>query len=157
MAKLNLRPDAAGYTYTPGSEVVEVQLEGGRAYRRKTKEKSTARVTATWVLDATQYAYFWAFYRQSTSRGAETFTIALVLEDQGLVEATAAFVGGIPTTDAIQGETYTVSCELEVTLPTPDTDADTALINLYGIYGDDTGAWINRLEVLMNVDITVLS
>lgn len=157
MAKLILTPSAAGYAYEPGSEVVEVKLDGGRAYRRKTKEKSTATVNATWVLDRTEYSYFWAFYRQSTGRGVGTFTITLTLEDQGTVDVTASFTGGPPTLESKDGDAYTVSGQLEVTLPTVDADADAALIDLFGIYGLETGAWINRLEQLMNFDILVLS
>jgi hypothetical protein len=157
MATLQLTPSAAGYAYEPGSEIVEVKLDGGRAYRRKTKEKSTAIVNATWVLDPTQYSYFWAFYRQSTTRGASTFTLTLSLEDQGTVDVTAAFIGGRPTLDSKDGDAYTVSSQLEITLPTANTDADTALINLFGIYGLETGAWINRFEQLMNFDVLVLS
>jgi hypothetical protein len=156
MTKLNIRPAQAGFTYSPGDEVARVRLQGGKDFKRKTKEKSTSIVNATWVLSPIEYSVFWAFYRSETSRGSVDFTFDLLLEDQGLDTVTASFIG-TPETVSKEGSAFTISAQLEITLPNVDTDADDSLLVLYGIYGADLDAWLNRFEKLMNFDIAVLT
>lgn len=155
MAKLNLSPSQAGYTYQPGKDYVNIRLDGGKDYRRKTKENSTADVTASWTLSAFEYAAFWAFFRKELDRGVNSFTIDLTLEDRGTIEVTAAFIDP-PSLVAREGDTYTVAGQMEVVLPAEDEDADTSILLFHGVYGEDAGAFLARLEQLMNVDIAVL-
>ena len=155
MAKLDISPSQAGYAFEPGKEYVNIRLEGGKDYRRKTKENSTTTVDVSWTVDAYEYAVFWAFFRKELDRGVSTFTVDLTLEDRGTVEVTAAFINP-PRLVAREGDTFTISGQLEAVLPDEVADADTAILLLHGIYGENTGAWLNRLEQLMNVDIAVL-
>lgn len=150
MAKLPISPERASYVATDGEETARVQLDGGRGFYRKTKEKSTARVTVQWACRAIEYAVLKAFYRAETERGSSSFTIDLILEENQLDELTAWFIPGTLSLNSISGEMYYVSAELEVIPPVEDADADASLLMLYGEYSDGLDAWLNIFAYLCN-------
>jgi hypothetical protein len=149
MAKLPISPERASYTAQDGQEFIRVQLDGGRGFYRKTKEKATARVQVQWALREIEYAVLRAFFRNETLRGSTTFTMDLILEDNELAELTCNFIAP-PSLSGISGDVYYVSAELEVTPPAENTEADDSLLMMYGLYGDGLEAWLNIFARLTN-------
>lgn len=152
MAKLTLRPDEASYAQTPGSEVASVQLDGGRAWRRKTKENASSIVNATWVLEEVEHQVFWAFYRGNTSRGSLPFDMDLVLEDS-ILEDVECYFNGEPALASKDNGVYTITAELEVIRPEYDPDLDLAILDGYTAYGDSLAAIFDRLAIFANIEM----
>lgn len=152
MAKLPLPPAQAGYTQTPGSEFASVMLEGGRSWRRKTKEDASSTVAATWILTKGEYNFFWAFFRAITQRGSLGFEMDLVLEDESLQDVTCYWVQE-PVLIEKNAEVYTVQGQLEVVRPAYDPDLDAGFVNAWLAYGPDYIDVLNRLEIFANEDM----
>lgn len=152
MAKLTLRPDEASYAQTPGSEVASVQLNGGRAWRRKTKDNASSIVNVTWILEEGEYQLFWAFFRVYTARGSLPFNMDLVLEDS-ILEDVECYFNTEPSLAAKDNGVYTVTSELEVIRPAYDPDLDLAFVDGYTAYGDGLAAIFDRLAIFANEDM----
>lgn len=150
--KLPFLPIQAGYSQTPGSESASVALDGGRAWRRKTKANSSSLVTATWIFNQLQLDVFWAIFRANTERGVLPFTMDLVIEDSSLQDVTCWFVGE-PNTAQLQGLNYTVTAQLEVQRPTYDPAYDAALVDGYVTYGEGLAEIFDRLAIFANEDL----
>lgn len=150
--KFPIAPQTAGYTQTPGSEKTEVQLEGGRAWRRKTKEGASSLVEVSWILSGSAYSFFWAFYRSQTERGVSVYQMDLLLEDAELVDVDCCFVGE-PALAGKNGDTYTVSATLEVIRPAPNPGLDAAIVDGYITYGDSLASIFDRLAIFANEDM----
>lgn len=150
--KLPFLPIQAGYSQTPGSESASVALEGGRAWRRKTKANSSSLVTATWIFNQLQLDVFWAFFRVETARGVLPFTMDLILEDSSLQDVTCWFVGE-PGTPTLQGLNYTVTAQLEVQRPAYSAALDASIVDSYLAYGEGVGDMFDRLAIFANEDL----
>lgn len=150
--KFPIAPQTAGYAQTPGSEKAEVQLEGGRAWRRKTKAGASSLVEVSWILSASAYDFFWAFFRSQTERGVSVYQMDLILEGANLVDVDCYFVGE-PALSAKNGDTYTVTATLEVVRPVDDPALDAAIIDGYITYGDSLASIFDRLAIFANSDM----
>ena len=154
MDKLVLRPDADGYQYTDGTEVVAVALDGGQGRYRRDRIGATTQVTCTWTLNPTQYQYWRAFYVTTTKKGALAFLCDVVSDDGlGPREAVCNFVPGSVMLASQNGYTYVMQASLEVAPAVHDADADATLVLLYGLYGDGIDAFFASLEHLTNVQM----
>jgi len=153
LSKLTIAPTKEGYGVTDGTEVIAVQLDGGASRYRRDVLGATSRVTVQWSVGPDVYRYLRAFYRTATNNGATPFLIDLLMDEPSLTEHQAHFVPGSMRLTGVQGLTYTVNAELEVSPDLPDEDYDTALVMLYGEYGLQAPYFINQLEQLANVDL----
>ena len=115
---LLLRPEVTGYSATPGSEVVAVPLEGGKAFYRRDKLNAAWTVTVQWVLTKPQYEYFWAFYRSQLVQGSLSFNLDLIT-DRGTVERHLCHFAPntVPRLTQQMGLAYWVQADLEVEAP----------------------------------------
>ncbi len=114
MDKLVLPPEQSGYSAAPGVEAVYTELDGGLGRYRQDILGAAARVTASWLLNPTDYRYMVAFYH-SKRGGALPFLIDLVLDSNALTEYTAHFVPGTWKVTGVEGQSYRVAADLEVT------------------------------------------
>lgn len=150
--KLAFAPQQAGYSQAPGSEKAEVGLQGGRSWRRKTKEGASSLVEASWLLTKGQYGVFWSFYRAHTQRGVSVFQMDLVLEGEELPEVDCYFVGE-PALTGKNGDTYTVGATLEVIRPVYDAALDEAVVGSYFAYGEGVATIFDRMAIFANEDM----
>lgn len=150
--KFPIAPQTAGYTQAPGPEKAEVQLEGGRAWRRKTKEGASSLVEVSWVLSASAYEFFWSFFRLQTERGVSVYQMDLILEGASLVDVDCYFIGE-PALTGKNGDIYTVGATLEVIRPIYDPAMDASVIDGYIAYGDGLAAIFDRLAIFANEDL----
>jgi hypothetical protein len=130
MTKLLLIPTQTGYSHSAPEDAVRTQLEGGAGRYRSDYIGKTSIVNVSFWCNATQHDYFWAFYRHSTSRGALSFTLDMILEASALTTYTAYFIPGSITVTP-NALNFTVSCQLEVIPPAYDDTADAATVASY--------------------------
>lgn len=151
MEKLYLEPIDESYAIQPPQdEVLSVQLDGGAGRYRADIDGGSTTVAASWVLDAIQYQYLWAFFRSSINRGADPFLIDLDVEGLGYGEQTAHFVPGSLQLTGKQGEIYMVSARLEVMAPDGDTDFDASIVDAFEAMGDSTDLSLDLLSQIVN-------
>lgn len=143
-------PDKSSYVYNINRDVVEVELDGGLARRRRDIAGSASRIECTWFLLPGEYQYFMAFYRSQLKRGAIPFLIELLLEQPYLEEIKASFRANTLSVKQI-GLSYEVSAELEA-VPNTDNDYDEMVLDFY-IGGEQTNPFWGSLEKLVNVDL----
>lgn len=151
MDKLNLRPDAAGYTDKAPNEVISVELDGGASRFRRDKIGARKMVSCTWTLDPLQYQYILAFFNTTTKRGSLAFLCDLVSEDgNGPVEHECNFIPGSFGLSSQKGLTYVVQAQLEVKPLTMDDTFNADLVFLYGLYGDELETLIDMTDHIVN-------
>lgn len=151
MEKLYLEPIDESYAIQPPQdEVLSVQLDGGAGRYRADIDGGSTTVAASWVLDAIQYQYLWAFFRSSINRGADPFLIDLDIEGLGYGEQTAHFVPGSLQLTGKQGEIYMVSARLEVMAPNEDTDLDASVVGAYEAFGNNIEFDFDLLSQVVN-------
>jgi hypothetical protein len=149
--KLTLSPDTSGYSITDGKQAIRQQLDGGRGRYRQDIANPAISVKCKWILNQVKYEYMRRFYH-TTYGGALPFTIDLLLDDGTvLTEVTANFIPGKFRVNNVKGTSYVVTAELEIEPPEQDEQTNTSYVTLYNAYGDDSQAFINALNQLVNV------
>lgn len=132
MTKFAIPPTIAGYSVSPGEEVVSTRLDGGRPRLRKDVLNASQRVTCSWILNVEQYNYAVAFFEGVTVGGALPFTIDLIINTAAKATYTANFV---PNTFRLTGKVganvFLVSAELDVEPIARNASADAALVDAY--------------------------
>lgn len=151
MEKLQLLPEQAGYSYKRGSELLSVQLDGGRSKIRKDLEGVPSIVECRWFLSDCDYQYFTAFLNNRINKGLDFFLIDLILDQPFTEEFVARFVPDSIEMGNVRGLSVVVGAELEVE-PTNDLLFDDAILALYG-----EKDLLNLLEQLVNYDLRVSS
>ena len=149
LPKLPFRPEKSSYRYTPNSEVVVVQLDGGSSRRRKDIAEASSIVECTFFLYADEFQFFTAFYQFNLARGAKPFLLDMLLEQPYLEEKQCAFLEDTFESRQI-GLSFEVTCQLEV-VSTQDDDFAEMIIELYN-QDDD---YLNVLEELVNVYLEI--
>lgn len=152
LPKLVLRPEQSSYAVTPGSSIVETQLDGGKSRRRTDIVNSASVVDVSWFLNQSQYQYIQSFFNRATAKGATPFLIDLILSQPSLEEFEATFVADSFVLDGVQGLSFEVSAQLEV-VPIRDDEFDEIFLILF-----DNGKevdFLNCLEQLANIDLKV--
>jgi hypothetical protein len=151
MRKLVLTPSEAGYSATPGSDVLSVQLSGGPSRTRLDFVGSVATVNVSWNIPVDAFNYLQAFYRTGAQQGGEPFLIDLILDGAALVEYEAKFIPESYQVVGVQGLTTMVTAQLEVKPAAVDAAYDEALMDAYEAYGDQVGTALDALAYLVNV------
>lgn len=123
-----IRTQGQSYSVTPGPEVVEVQLDGGLAKKRRDILNAATRVSVGWMMSSTEFDYFMAFYKTTTKSGSLPFTIDLVIDSHATAIYTATFVAGSCKWQAAGGGIFSVTADLDVEAIARDATADAALV-----------------------------
>lgn len=114
MLKFARKPDQSSYrTQMPGA--LSAILQSPQSKFRKDVERNSFQVSVSWTFDAYGYQYARSFYRGGTSKGADAFTIDLILGNSTPAEYTAIFVPGSWMLASVKNQTFVVSATLEVT------------------------------------------
>lgn len=145
-------PDSSSYTVTDGTEIVRVELDGGRGRYRRDILNSTRLVTVRWILDREQYEYIRSFYKVAVAQASAPFKIDLILDKATLTEHDAYFIPNTMKLDSQIGLSYTVSAQLEVVPLESDIYTDSALIALWQEFKSDWPYWVDLLDESVNVD-----
>ncbi len=131
MTKFAISPVAAGYAVTPGTEVVQVELNGGGPRTRKDVLNAASLIAVSWILTQEQYDYFWAFFRGVIDSGSLPFTIDLIIDTHTKATYTVVFVKDSVTVGTIDGGVFTINASLYANAATRDLSADAALVAAY--------------------------
>lgn len=115
---LQFQPVRDSYTLTPGYNVTEVRLDGGKSRRRQDILGGVHIVTPTWILNSTEYTQFMGFFRQQLEEGSIAFRAPLLGEQAIVTFHVCTLMGGMPKLVQQSGEAYFMSATLEVT-PNP--------------------------------------
>jgi hypothetical protein len=151
MRKLALVPTQSDYSAQYGQDALSTALAGGPSRTRLDFVGSVAVVNVTWTVPPNGYSYLQAFHRSATQNETEPFLIDLILDSAMLTEYQAKFVVTSFRLAGVEGLTYSVSAQLEITPLTPDEEADGAIMDVYEAYGEDGGDTLALLAQLVNV------
>lgn len=114
MTKLTIAPVASSYSAQDGEETIAIQLDGGKSRYHLDIANAWSTVNVTWITNKFGFKYLRAFYNVATDSGSLPFTVDLVLDDYEPLEHSAYFVPNTLALNSIQGDTYTLSAQLEV-------------------------------------------
>ncbi len=111
--KLTIAPDQSGYAVSYGNDTVYDRADGPGGVVSRNLFNNSNIVDATWYCDKDEYDYLAACNRAGL-RKAIVFKIDLLLDD--ILEKTEYEAQFVPNTFrmSVQGETFTVSCQLEI-------------------------------------------
>ena len=113
MRKLQLTPEARGYSAQVGGGALSVTLDGPAGRHRTDVSGDPVFLNLNWQLEAEEYRYLRAFYRTGTRRGAEPFLLDLVVSGPEVLEHTVKFVDGSFVLTEVSGETFRVTATVE--------------------------------------------
>lgn len=113
MEVLLLLPETGGYGYQPAVQHARVQHEGAAGQYGLTVPNPTARVNATWLLGPEDMRTFGEFYL-SHGPDQKPFLIDLVIGAGALRQCVAFFDADSFNFDSTSGESYKISCDLQV-------------------------------------------
>lgn len=125
-----LRTQGQSYQVALGDAVVETQLDGGLPKKRRDILNPANRVTCAWVLNATDFDYFMAFYFTTTKNGSLPFTVNAVIDSHAEAIYTATFVKGSVKYSAAGG-VFSVSADFDVEAIARNATTDAALVSAY--------------------------
>lgn len=153
MRKLQLRPDANGYSMQEASdEILSVRLAGGLSRTRVDKIGGAQTVSLQWTLNPVQHQYWRAFFVTETKKGALPFLCDLVSDTgAGPVEHVCKFVPGTVGLPTQQGFVYVQAATLEVKPVNHDPVMDEAIMDLWDEFGSDPSPFFNRFDRLANI------
>ncbi|GEA08488.1 hypothetical protein KUL42_32490 [Alteromonas sp. KUL42] len=150
MDKLVLSPLQSAYSIEDGNETHRIELDGGLGRYRKDIIGASNKVTASWLLDANEYAYLRAFYRTTTKSGSVSFLVDLIINYADVSEYEAFFMPESLRLDGIEGGMFKCSATLEVKQKKPEEDIDEALVMIFNAFGSDTSSTISIIEHFAN-------
>lgn len=115
MAKLNLFPISASYTFAEPAQTLHQSLPGGLPRQRANVIGDMSRlVSITYVCDRSEYEYLVKFIRQNVADDCPLIDIDLLITESTLLEHQALIVPDTFALDAIDGLTFTCSMQLQV-------------------------------------------
>lgn len=151
---LALMANSDGYQVLTGKSTLGVQLDGGMGRYRKDQLGASSTVQVTYTLSNNGYNYLLAFYRTTLEEGSAPFQAGLLFETADVTQYCCHIIPGTFSLPRIQGLTYTVTMNLEVTsISPPASTADLALVLAYDTYGENTNSVLNQLAYLVNVQM----
>lgn len=149
---LNLCPTESRYSATRNtSGYLRVELDGGMGRYRKDILDPGTTVTCRWIVGQEHYNYLWAFYRVYCHKMIP-FHIDLILEEWGKVRVLANIIPDSFRLDGKQGQTYTVTAQLEVQAQQYNVQDDEDYIFILNELGLDFRKWLERLWHTVNID-----
>lgn len=115
MAKLNINPISASYTFAESAQTLHTSLPGGLPRQRADMIGGMSRlVSATFVCGQAEYEYIVQFVRQNVADDSPLIQIDLLITDSGLLEFDAYIVPDTFALDSVDGITFTCTMQLQV-------------------------------------------
>ena len=150
-------PTVAAYSMDDPGGVLRTDVAGGAAWYGLDWDRGPQRFQVTLILDALQFSVWTAFYHHIIKKGAITFDMRL---DSGFGTELHAvnIMPGSYSAARTGGNAVVVSFVVEAENKVYEMSAADAasLIELYNVYGLDTGALLQRLARFSLVDTNVL-
>jgi len=115
VAKLNISPISASYTFAEPAQTLHQSLAGGLPRQRADMLGGISRlVSTTFVCNQVEYEYLIRFIRQNIADDCPLIQIDMLVTDSGLLELNAYIVPNTFAIDSIDGITFTCSMQLQV-------------------------------------------
>lgn len=149
LPKFPIPPDSTDYVLQNGEEVIEIEVEGGKARRRRDYLSKPSSLRVFWIFEQAEYQYFKAFFNSSLKKGSLPFLMDLIVDNPYLQEHTVSIKSGSLTMSDPLGLSIRVEAELEVQLPI-QLGFDEMILFLW-----DKPDFLNTLEQLTNYDLQV--
>lgn len=151
MDKLRVIPQSPGYGITPpAGEVIGSDIPGGLPGLSSDIEGGCSTIDVTFMLDAADWQYFEAFYRNRISNGPDPFLIDLILNGSDITEHVAMFV---PETKRLTGavaDMRILAAQLYVLPAEVDAAADSSIVDIYEASDGDVQGYVNGFELIIN-------
>ena len=112
--QIQVLPTQNGFGIDYSKNALSVKLEGGRSRFGLNKKNGVSIVNVQYDLNADDYQYFWAFFNNSTERGALPFRSELYLNSNELTLHLCKFVQGSIKLLSQRGGRFIVGATLEV-------------------------------------------
>ena len=149
MNSFALCPLQAGYSFSPGNNLLEQQLLGGFARQRRMFVNNVHMVNVSVLLPSKAHAqYFWAFWRSHTL-DPQKFLWRLITDSSEMQDHTCQFIADSLSVGERSGVIYPVSFQVRCKpLNNGDLAFDQSIVDLW-----DTGSpsdVLNLLEQLVN-------
>ena len=142
-------PDSTGYVVAYPNQIVSSgQLDGGSSRSRSDVIGATGRVDVQWTCNPLRNSYIQAFFRTTTTFGADPFYVDLVYGAAGIETHLVKFVPGTFQLASQAGYTYVLKASLEVYPLDAASYDDASLIPVYNSFGDNS---ITALDLLANL------
>lgn len=151
LPKCSIAPDASGYSYTPGTEVMAIKLDGGASRYERFITGATGRLSVQWTVKEKGYKYLRSLYI-ITESGSLPFLIDLIIDEVEQTEHTVHFIPDTFRLTTKSGAAFIVTAELEVEPITPDVDDAQDFFDLYNELGDDWSS-LDELDTLINTTL----
>ena len=154
-----LKPIVAGYSYAGPGGAMNTQVAGGTARYALEYDRGVQRFSVALILTSkTQAAVWTAFFLQVIKKGTIAFTMPLD-SGFGLADHEVNIVPETYQVSDVNGFTTSVAFTVEAESQAyrfNETSAQ-ALIDLYGLYGDEMSQLLARLARFANVDTNILA
>jgi hypothetical protein len=143
-----LTPDRAAYALNDGMSSQHRETRGGLGRLRRDMLNPTVTVDVSWIVGPDEYAQLAAFQKANVGK---TFSCDLVSDSyEATLHNNCKFVPGTFTLSAVQGETYTVTAQIEAALNAPNEAFDLSFVDVYGAYQEGSSALLEALALLTN-------
>lgn len=149
MNSFALCPLQAGYSFSPGNNMLEQQLLGGFARQRRMFVNNVHMVNVSVLLSTKSHAqYFWAFWRVHTLN-PQKFLWRLITDSSAAQDHTCQFVTESLSVGERQGVIYPVSFQVRCKpLNNGDLAFDQTIVDIWK--SGDLDDMVNLLEQLVN-------
>lgn len=111
---LEYEPIRDGYTFEPSYPVIEAQLDGGISRKRQDVLYVPHIVTLNWILVGSEYTKFMGFFRTTLKNSTQPFLLDLLADVSIPTTHKCRTRGGLPKLTGNRGQSFYVSCTLEV-------------------------------------------
>lgn len=150
LRQLGLTPSLNGYSVQRGDTLVRSQPGMGPSAIRLDRYNTPSRVSVSWNVGPADYNYLVAFYFTAIREGALPFLLDVVLDDPEVRQLEAVLIPGSFVLEGIDGLTYHVRAEAEVT-PIRLSEFDALMIEMFDAEGEDWGDMLLDLDHLVTI------
>lgn len=112
--EIKVLPEQGSYSVGFAKNTISTKLDGGRSRFRLTKKKGVSFIDVNYNLNQEDYQYFWAFFNNSTNKGASPFRSYLYMYSADLTLHLCRFVPGSVKLLSQRGNSFVVGARLEV-------------------------------------------
>jgi hypothetical protein len=152
-----LKPISEGYSIGDPGGVVETPVAGGRARYAQDFDRGVQPIPITLLLDPEQFSVWSAFYHHIIKKGALAFDMPI---DSGFgVSPHPVNISPGSYSAAKTGNLWIINFSVKTESQAYAMTAEQAqfMIDLYNIYGVETGALLDRIAVFASIDVNILA
>lgn len=150
-------PLARGYKFNRGNNIVRTPVSGGIFRTVLDYSLEAVEISVIFTFTNIEKAAFFDWFDFAINHGANSFSIPLETDTDGLQNHQALFKPGTIKVSTTEGINWRVTCTLVVeTTPSQDKPFGGSLWPLIEVYGENLQPILDRLAKLINVDFLVL-